>query len=261
MSFKENLLTKIEIKKLAAQIIRSFSPRDDIMKIDKTAMQSLLKLSNYKVVKERDLELYIPSGLNSENKVLALDNGLAFYNTTIQDVVLRKSPTVREMVSIRNVIKILNDSKVVISKKAETVKIISREAIERLDLNFTESDIEQIRLEGTSSLENRYQDGALEALELFAELLGYVPCPGSLSIQGCKITGALEQTENNISTFGPIVIFSMINNELKLMNTKIKTRDRAGKELIGNIVTGQTSAHAENGEVFSFLKSQIPAQN
>ena len=112
MSFKENLLKKIQIDRLADRVSASLKPREDgVVKVDKSAMQQLLEMASYRHLHERDLDLYISP---DTTRILVLDNELARYATSVEDVALRKSPTLKEMLSIRNAIKILNDSDVVV---------------------------------------------------------------------------------------------------------------------------------------------------
>jgi predicted transcriptional regulator YdeE len=58
MSFKENLLTKIKINRLAYKVIASIGPVESGSKVDKEAMRSLLEMSPYQHQKARDLDLY-----------------------------------------------------------------------------------------------------------------------------------------------------------------------------------------------------------
>ena len=90
---------------------------------------------------------------------------------------LRKSPLVKEMLSIGNIRRILNDQDVVVSKKDASVETLRRAAIAALDLSFTRADIEEIGLDGIGSLESRYSEGVCECLELFGQMLGYVQAP------------------------------------------------------------------------------------
>jgi len=93
--------------------------------------------------------LYYKESNEEKRSILVLDNDLSIYHTTIDDVVLRKSPYVKEMVSIKNVIKILNDGDVVVSKKEESVKAIQKECIDMLDLSFDENDLAEIEKSGS----------------------------------------------------------------------------------------------------------------
>lgn len=77
-----------------------------------------------------------------------MDNGLAIYHTTIDDVALRKSPTLKEVVSFRNARKILSDGDVRVSKRTNPVRIVKEMLIDELDLSYTDADIDGIAYEG-----------------------------------------------------------------------------------------------------------------
>ena len=53
MSFKENLLNKMKINRLARKVLTSFGPPESGSKIDKEAMRSLLEMSPYRYHRER----------------------------------------------------------------------------------------------------------------------------------------------------------------------------------------------------------------
>ena len=67
MSFKENLLTKLKINRLAAKVLASIGPVESGSKVDKEAMRSLLEMSPYQHQKVRDLDLYVER-LDEEQK-------------------------------------------------------------------------------------------------------------------------------------------------------------------------------------------------
>ena len=122
-------------------------------------MRDLLQFAGYDVLRERDLDLYIQDLDGTMKKILVLDNELAVYHTTVQDVAMRKSPTIKEMLSIRNAIKILNDADVVVSKRDESITTIHNECIDALDLSFDRSDLESIEKDGAAALENGFSEG------------------------------------------------------------------------------------------------------
>ncbi|OQY05994.1 MAG: hypothetical protein B6I22_06690 [Desulfobacteraceae bacterium 4572_123] len=123
MSFKENLLKKINIDRTAQKVLNSIGPVGGDLKIDKQRMRSLLEIAAYEFRHVRDLHLYIQTHGPGTGRILVLDNDLAIYNTSIEDVAMRKSPTVKEMISIKNAIRILNDKDVVVSKNFWIIKI------------------------------------------------------------------------------------------------------------------------------------------
>ncbi len=261
MSFKENLLKKIKIDRMSKLVLNSIGNPDSGKKIDKETMRELLEMSPYKFRRERDLDLYIKEAGNGIEKILVLDNDLAIYKTTPEDVGMRKSPIIKEMLSIRNVIKILNDKDVVISKKGETLKTIQNELIEMIDLSFNKSDIEEIEKDGLDALGKWDADGVMECLSLFAELLGYKSPPKAMKIINHSVIGSLTKKESGEVMFGPVVIYSTTNNYLKLIDEQIGSLDRAKIELMHNIAVGKEAAPFEGPLVFQYLKEEVFKRN
>ena len=230
MSFKDNLLKKITINQLSRKIMASFGPPESGPKIDKDAMRSLLEMSPYQYQKERDLDLYIEELDGEHSRILVLDNELPIYKTTVEDVLIRKSPYTKEMLSIKNIIKILKDSDVKLSRKEASLKTVQKECIDRLDLTYEASDIEAMANEGTDSLENGYAEGVVESLSLFAELLGYQPAPKAFRIRHHELFGALPTREAGEMQYGPIVLYSLLDNSLKLIDERISNTDKKKME-------------------------------
>jgi hypothetical protein len=257
MSFKENLLKKIQIDTLAKKVISSFGPPDSGMKIDKDAMRSLLEMSSYVHQKKRDLDLYVEEADQEQKKILVLDNELPIYLTTVEDVALRKSPFIKEMASIRKIIKILKDSDVKISIKGESVKTIQKECIDLLDLSYDESDIDEIAEDGAASLDSGYAEGVIESLTLLAELLGYQPPPKAFRIRHHEIYGALLEKEAGELLYGPIVIFSLIDNSLKLLGSQVSNYDRRKLDFFQQVTQGNEKAHIEGHDVLRYLKEAV----
>ena len=261
MSFKENLLAKIKIDRLAAKVMTSMGPAESGSKVDKEAMRQLLEMSPYVHRKERDLNLYVEPIDEDQKKILVLDNELPIYRTTVEDVVIRKSPLIKEMVKIRNMIKILKDSDVKISRKDESVKTIQQECIDRLDLSFNATDIDEIAKDGQVSLERDYPDGVIESLELFAELLDYKPAPRAFQLSRHILSGALTTKTGGEVLYGPMVIYSQIHGSLKLIDEQISSFDKPKIELIQQVAAGKQTAAAEGSEVFEHLKNLVLNRN
>ena len=261
MSFKENLLKKIKIDRMSKVVINSIGPSDSGRKIDKETMRELLEMSSYKFRQERDLELYIKEAEEGIEKILVLDNDLAIYKTTVEDVGMRKTPSVKEMLSIRNIIKILNDKDVVVSKKEESLKTIQNELIEMIDLSFNKSDIEEIEKDGLDALEKWDTDGVIECLYLFAELVDYKSPPNAMKIINHIVLGSLTKKESGEVMFGPVVIYSTINNYIKLIDEQIGSFDKEKIELMNNIAVGKENAPFEGPLVFQYLKEEVFKRN
>jgi hypothetical protein len=253
MGFRENLLKKIQINQLADTILRSMGPTDSGQRMDRDAMRRLLEMGDYHYQKERDLDLYV---LN-QKEFLALDNELKIYRTTAEDIALRKSPTVKEMVSIRNAIKILNDKDVVVSRKAETVVRIQKELIETLDLSFAAADIESLAADGSEALKNGYAEGIIEILSLFAELLGFQKAPKIFQLSHHHIWGALEQPRAEELRFGPLVMFGLIHNSLKMIQEPISSLDKESLEHFHQIAKREDYAGPVGDKVWDDLKKAV----
>ena len=257
MSFKDNLLKKIRINQLSRRVLASIGPTESGQKIDKDAMRSLLEMSSYQYQKERDLDLYIEKQDGEQGKILVLDNELPIYRTTVEDVAIRKSPYTKEMLSIGNIIKILKDSDVKISRKEASLKTVQNECIDQLDLTYTAADLEAIAREGADSLENGYTDGVLESLALFAELLGYRHPPKVFQIRHHEIFGALTEKEGGEILFGPVVVLSLINNSLGMLEEEISSFDKDKIKFFHEVARGKQKASIEGKEVFRFLKDAV----
>ena len=257
MSFKDNLLKKITINQLSRKIMASFGPPESGLKIDKDAMRSLLEMSPYQYQKERDLDLYIEELDGEHSRILVLDNELPIYKTTVEDVLIRKSPYTKEMLSIKNIIKILKDSDVKLSRKEASLKTVQKECVDRLDLTYDASDIEAIAKEGADSLENGYADGVVESLSLFAELLGYRPPPKAFRIRHHEIFGRVTERQSGEFLYGPTVILSRITNSLAMVEETISSLDKAKIEFFEQVARGEEKAPVEGKEVFRYLKDTV----
>jgi hypothetical protein len=255
MSFKENLLQKIKIDQAAKQVIASIGPIESGRKIDKKVMRGLLETAGYHYQRKRDLDLYIKDIEAEKTRILVLDNDLAIYNTSIYDVAMRKSPTVKEMMNPFNVVKILKDTDVVMSKKEASVKTVQQECVARLDLSFTATDIDGIVNDGRASLNNAYADGVTECLDLFAEILNYHSAPMTFGIRHHKVVGKLIRTETGEELFGPVILYSMIHNTLKLVDQQIGSADKRKIKFIQNVAEGKENASMEGSDVLQYLKT------
>lgn len=254
MSFRENILKKIEINRIAAQVNASLVPSGDVHKVDREGMRKLLEWAGYRRVDERDLELYVPAEAADPREIIVLDNGLAAYRTTVADVVLRKSPTVKEMISIRNVVRILKDDDVVVSKKAQTVEMVRSAGIDRLDLSFTREDLDRLRLDGAASFEGAYPEGVVETLLIFGEILDFNAPPKPFAVRHCTLLGRLSPAgADREAIYGPMVIYDRMHHTLKWIASPVGSGDREAMARFRQIVGGQAKATDEGLSVFDRL--------
>ncbi len=257
MSFKENLLRKIEIDNLAAKVTASIGPSESGLKVDKDAMRTLLQKAGYTLRKERDLELYLEDSSADIGNILVLDNDLTIYHTSVKDVVIRKSPFVKDMISIRNIVKILNDKDVVVSKKETSVKQVQKACISKLDLSFEPSDIADIAIDGVASVESRYADGVIEVVDMFADLLGYKPPPKIFSVDHHHVRGKLKIKDNGERLFGPAVLYSLADNTVKVIESPISSNDKEKLAYYKKVASGEEKAAITGEAAFAFLKESV----
>ncbi len=255
MAFKANLLKKIKIDQLTGKVLKSIGPTGSGQKTDMSKMRQLLESGSFQFIHHRDLDLYIIEPETDAGMILVLDNELAIYKTDIQDVVLRKSPTIKEMISIRNAIKILSDADVVVSRKAESVKTVHQLCLDRLDLTYLPADIEMLADDGVLALEQEDVHKLEETLMLFDAILGFYPLPKRFRIAGCLMSGGADRSEPDKVWYTPVIIYNEHANELKLIAAPLSSRDKSSLDLIHTIVKGETDAFKEGAAVIDYLKN------
>ena len=257
MKFKDNLLQKIRIDRLAERVLATLGPPGGEAKLDKSAMRELLGLSPYVYRRERDLELFVLDTGGPPPKILVLDNELPIYRTTAADVAMRKSPEVGEMVKIGNIIKILKDSDVKVSRKADSLRQVQAECIAAIDLSFTAEDINDIRRDGIASLESKYAQGVNENLALFSELLGFKAAPRTLRVPHCTVFGAIYVKDSGEEVLGPAVLFNLTRNDLRLTEESFGTLEKEKIERFHRLASGKEPAAIEGGAVFEHLQKMV----
>jgi hypothetical protein len=258
MGFKENILQKIRFDQLHKTIVSSLGPPDSGRRLDKEAMARLLKYSTYKATQVRDLELYVKPDSGDPPTLLLLDNELKIYKTTPEDVALRKSPTVKEMVSIRNAIKILNDKDVVISRGRDTADAVHTELVAALDLSFSAADLDALVADGKAALENKYADGVIELLTIFMEILNWPPAPSTLRLTHHHIWGARLAKGGGETILSPVLIYSLTHNRLYLSGAQVSTKDPQRQEFLSALVesAGEDQETLAGAAVWENLKQR-----
>jgi len=260
MGFKENLLKKIEINRLTARIIRSIGPPGRGQKVDKEAMRRLLEIGGYTHRRVREMDFYLKDADGDKGIILVLDNDLTIYDTTVEDAAMRKNPFIKEMVSIRKIIKILNDKDVVVSRREESVKTVQQACLATVDLSFTADDIADIGRQGFASLESNYAEGVLESLAMFAELLGYQPPPKAFKLRHYEIYSSVSEKASGETMYGPLIIYSRIDNTIKLVEEPIGIYDTRRVEFFQRVAAGDEKAPMEGEAVFRFLREAVLRQ-
>lgn len=257
MSFKENLLKKIRIRILGRNILASMGSVDSGKRTDINAVRELLDMSPYTHHKERDLDLYVQKTGGEKDCIIVLGNDLPMYSTTVADVAMRRSPTIKEMISIRNAVKILNDADVIVKKGPETLETIQKECIDLLDLSYDKADLTAIAEDGAASLANGYQEGVIESLSLFGELLDFQHPPTELMVEHSYIMGLSTKKSKEEMFFGPMVLYEKMHNRLKFIDEGVPIFDKERIDWIHQIAKGLAPASVEGPDVFQTLVQAV----
>lgn len=253
MSFRENLSRKITLDRAAADLTRALpAARQDYQVIDKEKMRRFLGLTSYRPLKLRDLELYQHGGDGRAEEVLVLDNELPLYRDVApEEVALRRSPEVKEMFSLANLRKILNESDILIAKGRRSVAYIHDEAVAELDLRYGAEDIRELVDGGGKALLAGRMEELAESLELLFELLGYQEMEG---VDGERLFGRPEP-----EGFRDIVMWREADGgpSLRLAKSTFTPENDESMEELAEVVTGVSRADAEGPEVLAFLGREV----
>lgn len=260
MSFRENLLKKIEINRLADQVRKTIAPASSQIRLDKDLMRELLAMSSFEPRQERDLNLFVKKDDQEIPLVLVLDNELPIYRTSVEDVALRKSPYTKEMLNLRNIIKILKDSDVKISRKDASLDTVQADCLAALDLSYTAEDVEAIAYDGAASLESKYPEGVIENLSLFAELAGFKPPPAPFKSQHHVIFGKIDDSDGSGYQFGPFCIYDRVHDRLGLVEKALSAEDPEQLEYFKQLLDGRQKPPVGGARVFATLKQIVLAE-
>ncbi|MCF8053391.1 MAG: hypothetical protein K9L59_19320 [Desulfobacterales bacterium] len=259
MGFAENLRKKIEIEEKVRRILGQWGPPGSGRRIDKDIVKELLEEGGFRHEAVRDLDLYFLAEPHPDTppRILVLDNEMPIFDSTAEDVAMRRSPTVKEMISIRNAVKILKDTDIRVSKREESLDRLRRLLIDELDLSFTEAAITQMANDGKQSLEKDYTEGVRDSLRLFAELLDFQAAHRAFQMANFDVYGRAEEGAAGEVRFGPMVLYGIIKNELRLVEEVIGSRSPADLEWLEQVAAGKEPASLEGGKVFDWMKEQV----
>jgi hypothetical protein len=207
MSFKLNLKAKIRLDTLLKKLLSTIRDKPGRRWLDRDLTRELLDMTDFKQMKVRDLQLYIRP-LGRENSVIVVfDNELAIYHSTVEDIALRRSPYWEEVFSISNIIKIMSDKDVIISRGKESLKRLHSNALELLDLSYTSDDLMLLMEDGRNGLERKSITEILKSLDLFVALLDLQPVSFGDLTNNVHIYAGIKLNGGKVHTFEPIIIF------------------------------------------------------
>jgi len=257
MSFRENLLRKMELDRLAIRVIASCGSGHSKHPIAREPMQKLLDFSTYQHHHERDLDLYVKDTGEDLKMILVLDNELPIFRSTVKDVVTRRSPRTLEMWNFRTIRNILVDSDIKVSTRVESVETVLGDARALLDLAYTDKDIEDIAREGMAWLAGGDAKGVEESLAMFAAVLGYDKPQKYFGLDNTISFGVSASGENHDIVFGPLVLYRPGPNTLVWIDQSFSRYDREQIKSLHAIAKGKASVPITGDAVFEKLQVNV----
>jgi hypothetical protein len=250
VSFRENLKAKIQLDGLLQTLSATIRETPGQRRLDKNLTQRLLDMTDFEHVKARDLHLYVRPFEGEIKEVLVFDNELPIYHTTVDDVALRKSPEWKEMFSIRNIKRVLNDQDVIVSKGKESLKRLHTDALALLDLNYDRGDLELLVQDARRGLEQKSLEQIQESFDLFFELINFQPVS---SEQDLRIFARPKINGGASSTFEDPIFFDEENLLLGLKKGSFSPLSDSDLAWVEQYAEGKKTADLEGVDVFEFL--------
>ncbi len=253
MSLKENLKAKMKIDKLVKKLISTMEEPPGKWWLDKVLTEELLHMTDFEYKKARDLQLYIRPSEGEIMEVLVFDNALSIYRATVNDVVLRKSPCWHEMVSIRNIIKIMNDKDVIISKGKASLERLHANALALLDLTYTEEDMALLLEDAHNGLAGRSIVQIQECLKLFFELLNFQPLFFGPEDHNLALFSRPYSKGGAVPLFEYLILFDEKNLLLGLKKGIFSSERDSDLERLEPYLRGEKATDLLGMDVFKFL--------
>ncbi len=138
---------------------------------------------------------------------------------------------------------------------------IQSELLSALDLSFTATDIESLAADGSQALKNGYADGVVEILELFAELLHFQKAPKIFQLSHHQTWGALERPRDGEWRFGPLVMFDLMHNSLKMIEKPVSSLDKGALEIFHQAAKSADYADLADENVWQALQKAVLENN
>jgi hypothetical protein len=253
MSFKENLKAKINLDELLRKLTSTIRETPGQRRLDKGRTHQLLEMTDFEHKKVRDLDLYVRPLEGERMEVLVFDNELAIYHTTVADVALRKSPEWKEMFSIKNIKKVMDDKDVIVSKGKESLNRLYNDALARLDLSYSEDDLALLVEDARRGLEQKSLEQVQEAFDLFFALLHFQPVSLGILDDDIEVFARPKANGGAAKTFEYPIFFSDESFLLGLKKGTISPRSDLDLAWVMQYAQGEESADLQGAEVFEFL--------
>jgi hypothetical protein len=253
MSLKENLKAKINLDRLLKKVDSTMREPPGKRWLDKVLTQELLDMTDLEHKNVRDLHLYARPLEGEIMEVLVFDNELPIYHTTVPDVALRKSPYWQEIVSIRNIKKIMNHKDVMVSKGKESLKRLHANALELLDLTYTRDDLTLLLDDARRGLDRKSITQIQESFDLFFELLDFRPVSLGVLEKDLQIFAGPELSGVAAPAFEHLILFDEKTLSLALKKGAFSPQSDLDLAWVMQYARGEETADLQGMDVFEFL--------
>ena len=253
MSFKENLKAKIKLDRLLRKLVSTIREPPGQRRLDKIVTQELLDMTDLEYKKVSSLHLYIRPLEGESMEVVVLDNELPIYHTTVADVALRKSPHWKQMFSIRNIKKIMNDQDVIISKGKESLKRLHANAMALLDLTYTRDDLTLLLEDARQGLDQKSIAQIQESFDLFFELLDFQPVSLGVLEQDLQIFAGPKLNGDAVPAFEHLILFDEETLSLGLKKGAFSPQSDLDLAWVIKYARREEPADLQGIDVFEFL--------
>ena len=253
MSFKDNLKDKINLDRLLQKLIATIKEPPGRRWVDKVLIRKLLDMTDFRPEKIRDLQLYVRPLKGEIKEVLVLDNELPLYHTTVADVVLRKSPHWKEIVSLRNIRKIMYNQDVIISQGKDSLKHLHASALALLDLTYTRDDLTLLLEDARQGMGQKSIEQVRESLDLFLELLDFQPVSLKGMEQDYQIFVGPKLDGVAAPAFEHLLLFDEESLSLGLKKGAISPQSDSGLAWFAKYTRKEEPADLAGLDVFDFL--------
>jgi hypothetical protein len=253
MSFKENLKAKISLDRLLQKLDSTIREPPGKRWLDKVLTQELLDMTDLRHEKVSHLHLYIRPLEGEIMEVLVFDNELPIYHTTVADVALRKSPHWKQMFSIRNIKKIMNDQDVIISKGKESLKRLHANAMALLDLTYTRDVLTLLLEDARQGLDKKSITQIQESFDLFFELLDFQPVSLGVLEQDLQIFARPKLNGGAVSAFEHLILFDEETLSVGLKKGAFSPQSDLDLAWVTKYARSEEPADLKGIDVFKFL--------
>lgn len=254
MSFKENLKAKIKLDSLLEKIVFTMREPPGRWWLDKVLTQELLDMTDFVHRRIGSLNLYMRPLKNELMEILVFDNELPVYHTVLADVLLRKSPHWKQMFSIRNIKKIMNDHDVIISRGKESLRRLHTNALLQLDLTYNGDDLALLLEDAREGLDMKAILHIQETLDLFFELLDFKPLFFEVLEENLHTFGRQKDKGVEVPAFEHLILFDEENLSLGLRKGAFSPQSDSDLAFVVRYFRGEDIADLkEDMAVFEFL--------